>query len=171
MFDFALVKMFNFISYPRFRDTPSVRFYDVTISDSNARDLVVHSGPAVSPPNDADSGAWQFYLHPHQDDNLLASSGGRTFYLVNFSWDQPFHIGRLDHGGDILNIPRGTFHRSLSDPQGSVVLNQAKRNPGACVEREFRVYNSLKIPKLYEVTSQSAPPPRLHGLEPVLQAA
>jgi hypothetical protein len=51
------------------------------------------------------------------------------------------------------------------------VLNQAKRNPNACLEREFRVYNSLKIPKLYKVTSKAAARPLLHGLEPVLQAA
>ena len=73
--------MFELIPYTRFRDTPSVRFFDVTIPDSNARDLVVHRGPAVSPPDAEDSGAWQFYLHPHQDDNLLAASGGRTFYF------------------------------------------------------------------------------------------
>ena len=163
--------MFELIPYTRFRDTPSVRFFDVTIADSNARDLVIHRGPAVSPPDDEDSGAWQFYLHPHQDDNLLAASGGRTFYLVNLAWAQPFHIVRLESGGDILNIPRGTFHRSLSDPDGSVVLNQAMRNPNACLDREFRVYNSLKIPRLYQATSQAAAPHLLHGLEPVLQAA
>jgi hypothetical protein len=87
------------------------------------------------------------------------------------AWDNPFHIVRLDSGGDILNIPRGTFHRSLSDPDGSVVLNQAKRNSNVCVDREFRVYNSLKIPKLYQVTSKAAARPLLHGLAPVLQAA
>ena len=163
--------MFELIPYTRFRDTPSVRFFDVTIPDSNARDLVVHRGSAVSPPDAEESGAWQFYLHPHQDDNLLAASGGRTFYLVNLAWEQPFHVVRLESGGDILNIPSGTFHRSLSDPDGSVVLNQAVRKSGVCVEREFRVYDSSKIPKLYEVTSQVAACPLSCGLETVLQAA
>ena len=79
--------MFELLAYERFRDTPSVRFFDVTVNTSNARDLVIHSGPAVSPPNDPESGAWQFYLHPHQEDNLLAASGGRTFFLVNLAWD------------------------------------------------------------------------------------
>jgi hypothetical protein len=82
--------MFELLAYERFRDTPSVRFFDVTVDTSNARDLVIHSGPAVSPPNDPESGAWQFYLHPHQEDNLLAASGGRTFFLVNLAWEQPF---------------------------------------------------------------------------------
>ena len=163
--------MFELIPYTRFRDTPSVRFFDVTIPDSNARDLVVHRGPAVSPPDAEESGAWQFYLHPHQDDNLLAASGGRTFYLVNLAWAQPFHIVRLESGGDILHIPRGTFHRSLSDPDGSVVLNQAIREPGVCVEREFRVYNSSKIPKLYAVTSNVVFPPQRTSAEVIAQAA
>ena len=47
--------MFELLAYERFRDTPSVRFFDVTVNTSNARDLVIHSGPAVSPPNDPQS--------------------------------------------------------------------------------------------------------------------
>jgi hypothetical protein len=163
--------MFEMIPYERFRDTPAVRFFDVTIGSSNARDLVVHSGPAISPPNHSESGDWQFYLHPHQEDNLLAASGGRTFYLVNFAWDQPFHIVRLAAGGDILRIPPGTFHRSISDLDGSVVLNQAVRAQGASLAREFRVYNSGRIPALKVATSLGASRPVLHGVEPLLQAA
>ena len=162
--------MFELLSYERFRDTPSVRFFDVTVETSNARDLVIHSGPAVSPPDDGESGAWQFYLHPHQEDNLLAASGGRTFFLVNLAWEEPFHIVRLESGGDILRIPPGTFHRSISDSNGSVVLNQAVRAQGVSLVREFRVYNSAKIPALMAATRATAPKPQLHGLEPILQA-
>jgi len=167
----ATCTVFELLSYERFRDTPSVRFFDVTVASSNARDLVIHSGPAVSPPDDAETGAWQFYLHPHQEDNLLAAGGGRTFYLVNLSWDEPFHIVRLESGGDILRIPPGTFHRSISDPEGSVVLNQAVREAGVSLVREFRVYNSARIPALMAATSLDAPKPLLHGVETILQAA
>jgi hypothetical protein len=156
--------MFKLIPYQKFRDTPKVRFFDITISNSNARDLVFHDGPAVSPNNTPD-GSWQFYLHPKQEDNLLALSGGRTFYLVNFDWDYPFHIVRLESGGDILRIPPGTFHRSVSDPDGSLVLNQALRKVEAKVENEFRVYNSAEIPRLFWVTSKTAPPPKMHGFD------
>lgn len=163
--------MFELIPYHKFRDTPSVRFFDITIPHSNARDLVSHDGPAVSP-NNSPEGYWQFYMHPHQEDNLLALTGGRTFYLVNFSWAQPFHIVRLEANGDILRLPPGTFHRSVSDPNGSLVLNQAVRTAKAIVEREFRVYNSGNIPRLLQITSQSAVPPILHGFSPVnLKAA
>ena len=157
-------QMFELIPYEKFRDTPAVRFFDITVADSNARDLVIHSGPAVSPPDEVNTGAWQFYLHPHQEDNLLALTGGRVFYLVNFGWSYPYHIVRLDTGGDILRIPPGTFHRSISDEAGSVVLNQAIRKPGTCVTREFRVYNSRLIPRLFATTYRSAPLPKLHGV-------
>ncbi len=161
---------FELLSYHKFRDTPKVQFFDITVPNSNARDLVFHDGPAISPHNTSE-GAWQFYLHPRQEDNLLALSGGRTFYLVNFAWEQPFHIVRLEAGGEILRIPPGTFHRSVSDPNGSLVINQAVRHAEATVQSEFRVYNSAKIPKLRWVTSQAAPPPILHGFDRERQAA
>ena len=44
-----------------FRETPDVVFYDISVDDSNASDLVVHEGPAVSPPDDV-IGAKQFYI-------------------------------------------------------------------------------------------------------------
>lgn len=156
--------MFELISYEKFRDTPSVRFFDITIANSNARDLVFHDGAAVSPNNTVD-GYWQFYMHPNQEDNLLALSGGRTFYLVNFAWKVPFHMVRLEANGEILRIPRGTFHRSVSDLHGSLVLNQAVRTAAATVESEFRVYNSGEIPRLYRATAKTARPPVQHGFE------
>lgn len=152
--------MYELISYEKFRDTPSVRFYDITVPESNARDLVFHEGPAVSPNND-DHGNWQFYLHPHQEDNLLALTGGRTFYLVNFSWEQPFHIVRLEAGKEILRLPPGTFHRSVSDPNGSLVLNQGVRSAEATVHTEFRVYNSGDIPRLRRLLDQVLSPKSL----------
>jgi uncharacterized RmlC-like cupin family protein len=156
--------MFELIPYQKFRDTPSVRFFDITIATSNARDLVFHEGAAVSPNNSAE-GYWQFYLHPNQEDNLLSLSGGRTFYLINFAWEQPFHIVRLEANGDILRIPPGTFHRSVSDSTGSLVLNQAVRTDKATVASEFRVYNSGEIRRLLEATSRSALPPKVHSVD------
>lgn len=153
--------MFELISFHRFRDTPSVQFFDITVADSNARDLVFHDGPATSP-NNAAGGAWQFYLHPHQEDNLLAVSGGRTFHLVNFAWEYPFHEVRLDANQHILRLPPGTFHRSVSDPRGSLVINQAVRAAEATVESEFRVYNSAEIPRLQRLLTSGLRPLR-HG--------
>ena len=36
-----------------FRETDDVIFYDISVEESNASDLVVHTGPATSPPNDS----------------------------------------------------------------------------------------------------------------------
>ena len=96
--------MFELIPYEKFRDTPAVRFFDITVATSNARDLVIHSGPAVSPPDEEKTGAWQFYLHPHQEDNLLALHGGRTFYLVNFGWNYPYHIAASLEADDVIRV-------------------------------------------------------------------
>ncbi|MEM6598921.1 MAG: redox protein, partial [Cyanobacteria bacterium P01_C01_bin.69] len=63
--------MFKLLDFRKFRDTPSVQFFDITVPTSNARDLVFHEGPAISP-NNNDYDDWQFYLHPNQEDNLLA---------------------------------------------------------------------------------------------------
>ncbi len=161
--------MFDLISYHKFRDTPQVRFFDITINNSNARDLVFHDGPAVSPNNDPD-GFWQFYMHSHQEDNLMALTGGRTFYLVNFQWTYPYHMVRLEAGGEILRIPPGTFHRSISDPNGSLVINQAVRDVTTTLEQEFRVYNSADIPRLAQVTTDLMP--EMHGFSgPICRAA
>ena len=52
--------MFELISYEKFRDTKDVRFFDISINESNYRDLVIHNGPAVSPPNEDEFNNWQF---------------------------------------------------------------------------------------------------------------
>ncbi len=155
--------MFELLQFQKFRDTPSVQFFDITVPSSNARDLVCHTGPAISP-NNAEQGDWQFYLHPRQEDNLLALSGGRTFHLVNFEWENPYHVVRLDANKHILRIPPGTFHRSESDRDGSLVINQAVREQTAKVESEFRVYNSGEIPKLQQLLT-SGGRPYYHGFE------
>ena len=56
------------------------------------------------------------------------------FFLVNFGWDYPFYKVRLESCGYILRIPRGTFHRSVSDENGSIVLNQSLKK----IELKFR---------------------------------
>ena len=61
-----------------FRETPDVVFYDISVDDSNASDLVVHEGPAISPPNDV-IGAKQFYIHHHQVDHNRVLSGAVSY--------------------------------------------------------------------------------------------
>ena len=94
----------SFVQYKKhrvFRETEDVTFYDISVEDSNASDLVVHSGPAVSPPNDI-VGAKQFYIHYHQVDHNRVLSGTRTFELVNIDWKFPYHIVHLNRQSGAL---------------------------------------------------------------------
>ena len=75
----------HFKKHRVFRETEDVIFYDISVDESNAADLVVHSGAATSPPDDC-VGAKSFYIHGFQDDYNRVVSGERTFELVNTTW-------------------------------------------------------------------------------------
>ena len=140
----------SFRKHRIFKETDSVIFYDITVEESNASDLVVHEGPAVSPPNDF-AGAKQFYIHSFQDDYNRVVSGERIFELVNYSWKYPYHIVRLDRSHGALFIPRGTFHRSVSGEEGSIVINQAHRYEGFDASAEFFPVSCATNMELYNI--------------------
>ena len=119
-----------------FRETEDVIFYDISVEKSNASDLVVHTGTAISPPDDL-VGAKQFYIHKYQIDHNRVVSGERTFELVNFDWKYPYHIVHLNRQSGALMIPTHTYHRSVSGESGSIVINQAKRYDGFDASKEF----------------------------------
>ena len=139
-----------------FRETEDVIFYDISVEESNASDLVVHNGPAMSPPNDC-VGAKQFYVHSYQDDYNRVVSGQRTFELVNYEWRYPYHIVNLNVHNGALIIPRGTFHRSTSGADGSIVINQAKRYDGFDATQEFIPVSCAENKKLYDVLRNEKP--------------
>ena len=139
-----------------FRETEDVIFYDISVEESKASDLVIHSGPAMSPPNDS-VGAKQFYIHSFQDDYNRVVSGERTFELVNYDWKYPYHIVNLNvHNGALL-IPRGTYHRSVSGKDCSIVINQAKRYDGFSAETEFIPVSCATNKKLYDALVKEKP--------------
>ena len=139
-----------------FRETDDVIFYDISVDESNAADLVVHTGAATSPPNDC-VGAKQFYVHNFQDDYNRVVSGQRTFELVNYEWRYPYHIVNLNvHNGALL-IPRGTYHRSVSGKDGSIVINQAKRYEGFDATSEFIPVSCATNKKLYDALVKEKP--------------
>ena len=146
----------NFKKHRVFRETEDVIFYDISVDESNAADLVVHTGAAISPPNDS-VGAKQFYIHSFQDDNNRVVSGERTFELVNYTWKYPYHIVHLNRTSGALVIPRGTFHRSVSGENGSIVINQAKRYDGFDPNAEFFPVSSATNIDLYNALTQEKP--------------
>ncbi len=146
----------SFRKHRVFKETDSVIFYDITVEESNASDLVVHEGAAVSPPDDF-AGAKQFYIHSFQDDYNRVVSGSRTFELVNLQWKCPYHIVRLDRSHGALFIPRGTFHRSVSGEEGSIVINQAHRYEGFDASAEFYPVSCATNMELYNILRSEKP--------------
>jgi hypothetical protein len=138
----------RFIPIHLFRETPQVAFFDASVPNSNATDVVVHAGAAVSPPDDGD--AEQYYVHQHQIDHNLVLHGRRTFILLNPSWSQPHHVIELERAMGALEIPAGTFHRSISGSEGSLVLNQSIRDSQFCFATEFIPVNLRERADLQE---------------------
>ena len=118
-----------------FRETPKVTFFDAGIDTSNGSDVVIHSGEAISPPDDLKDE--QYYVHNYQIDHNLVIKGERTFVLINPSWDEPHHVIYLNRSMGALEIPIGTYHRSISGKEGSIVLNQPKRDKLFDPAKEF----------------------------------
>ena len=139
-----------------FRETQDVIFYDISVEESNASDLVIHEGPAISPPNDA-VGAKQFYIHYHQVDNNRVVSGERTFELVNRDWKYPYHIVHLNRTSGALVIPTNTYHRSISGENGSIVINQAIRDDLFRPELEFVPVSAAEDIELYDILTKEKP--------------
>ena len=147
----------NFKKHRVFRETDDVIFYDISVEESNAADLVVHTGPAISPPDDTVCGAKQFYIHEYQDDYNRVVSGERTFELINFDWKYRYHIVHLNRASGALVIPRNTYHRSVSGEKGSIVINQAKRYEGFNPSEEFIPRSSAINPDLYAILLAEKP--------------
>ncbi len=64
-------------------------------------------------------------------------SGKRIFTLLNPEWDEPHHVIYLNQKMGALQIPIGTYHRSISGSEGSMVLNQAVRDEKFDSSKEF----------------------------------
>ena len=65
-----------------FRETPKVTFFDAGIESTNGCDVVMHSGEAISPPNEFEYE--KYYVHNHQIDHNLVKQGGNTNDKFNF---------------------------------------------------------------------------------------
>ena len=144
------VKNINLHRHKIFRKTKDVLFFDITMPKSNASDLVIHDSAAVSPPDDS-LGNKQFYVHYHQVDNNRVVHGSRTFELINFEWDKPYQIVKLDRDSGALRIPKKTYHRSVSCDSGSIVINQAERDDLFQAKKEFKPVSIVKNEKLANI--------------------
>ena len=145
----------EFVKHQVFRETPDVIFYDISVKNNNATDLVEHTGPATSPPDV--NGDKQFYIHYHQVDHNRVLSGGRTFELINPDWSDPYHIVNLNRDSGALIIPKGTYHRSTSSIHGSIVINQAVRDKDFDHTTEFVPVIARQNTLLYSILNEYKP--------------
>jgi hypothetical protein len=137
-----------------FRKTPGVVFDLVPldlIPRIDSMDRVLHEHSAISP-GPVGSIARPWYLHPHQDDNLVVLYGTRFVEIYT-----PEH-GKVEHftvtpnavykndqliyeGGAMLVWPVNVFHRIISGAEGSASLNLAVHYEGFDVNTNFSIYD------------------------------
>lgn len=114
-------------------------------------DRVIHQSDARSPgPVGNVERPW--YMHAHQDDNLIVLSGRRIVDIYHpriksiMTFEvTPDHI-RVDgkvvfDEPAILVWPCGVFHRIVSGTEGSASLNLATRYEGFDISTNFSIYD------------------------------
>ena len=84
-------------------------------------------------------------------------NGERTFEIVNYDFKCPYHIIHLRRQSGALFLPRGTYHRSTSGKNGSIVINQAHRYEGFNAETEFIPVSTAEDKQLYDVLKNENP--------------
>jgi mannose-6-phosphate isomerase-like protein (cupin superfamily) len=91
-----------------------------SIAHIDSIDYVLHDHSAVSP-GPVGSASHPWYMHLHQDDNLLVLHGRREVDIYNKT-----HGKFLYNGGDILVWPAGVFHRIVSGEDGRISLDSRR---------------------------------------------
>ncbi len=147
--------LFKIITLKELRRTENVMF-DTLDTDQIPRvdgfDRVIHAAGAFSPGSVGDvKNPW--YMHPHQEDNLMVLHGTR--YIDVYT---PEH-GKVEHftvtndkvcrgdeicwtGAAMLVWPCGVFHRIVSDSEvGSASVNFAVRSDGFDIKTNFNIYD------------------------------
>lgn len=146
--------LYRIIELKTFRKTEGVIF-DLFPMDSithiDSIDRVLHNHSAVSPgPVGSVSHPW--YMHPHQDDNLLVLHGKREVDIYNQAHGKVEHFtvypdkilknGKLLYsGGAMLVWPAGVFHRIVSGEDGSASINLAVHHEGFDIRTNFNIYD------------------------------
>ncbi len=150
---------YKIIALKPFRKTEGVSF-DIVPMEFLPRvdgvDRVIHKSDAVSP--GAVSGIDRpWYMHPHQEDNLIVLFGKRTvdIYTLEHKRMETFIVeperitknGKVIYeGGAMLVWPCNVFHRIATGGEGSASLNFAARFEGFDIKTNFNIY-SLDVTK------------------------
>lgn len=145
---------YRILPLKEFRRTEGVAFHILKPAEMpriDGIDRVIHTTNAYSPgPVGNIERPW--YMHPHQDDNLIVLAGLREVDLYHPPSGRLLHFtvtpDSIRSGTEvlyqepaILAWPRGVFHRIVSGPAGSASLNLATRYDGFDVATNFSIYD------------------------------
>lgn len=156
--------LFKVIPLKVFRKTEGVVF-DLVNMDHLPKidgiDRVIHDENALSPGSIGEvQRPW--YMHPHQEDNLLVLYGTRhvDLYTPEHGKIENFEIsphkikrnGELIYdGGVVLSTSVNVFHRIRTGPEGSASLNFAVRHSKFDMKTNFNIYKLDTNTDQYEV--------------------
>lgn len=147
--------LYKIITLKEIRRTDKVKFDALDVSQMphiDGFDRVIHEPNAISP-GCVGTVKYPWYMHPHQEDNLMVLAGTRYIDIYT-----PEH-GEIEHfsvtadkvcrgneicytGAAMLVWPRNVFHRIRSCPQyGSASVNFAVRFEGFDIKTNFNIYD------------------------------
>ena len=147
--------LYRVIALDVLRRTPGVFFDNVPMGAFpriDALDRVIHEGGASSP-GAVGQVERPWYMHPHQDDNLVVLHGIRyvDIYTPAHGRIESFVVTphRVEKDGEVLVDgpavlvwPCGVFHRVKScEKNGSASLNLAVHYDGFDIRTNFSVYD------------------------------
>jgi len=146
--------LYRIIALNPLRRTSGVRFENIPIDafkNISAIDRVIHERRAISPGLVGDV-ARPWYMHPHQDDNLIVLHGVRRVQIYTKKHGRiesfevtPDRILRDNEpvidGPAMLVWPRGVFHRIESLDEGSASINFAVHYEGFDMRTNFNIYD------------------------------
>jgi hypothetical protein len=146
--------LYRILPMVSFRATDGVSFDYLTpgsFPGIDSIDRVIHTNGATSPGSVGDvEKAW--YMHPHQDDNLMVLHGTRFVELYTKAHGQVLKFAvtpekimldgeKINKGPAILTWPKNVFHRVISGEQGSASINFATHYEGFDLKTNFNIYD------------------------------
>lgn len=146
--------LYKIIPLNLFRKTHGVLFDNVptaAFAALGAIDRVMHEPGAFSPGKVGDVDR-PWYMHPHQEDNLIVLCGLRNvdLYTKKHGRIEQFVVtaDRILHNGEavcdgpaMLCWPTGVFHRIESGAEGSAAINFAVHHQGMDMRTNFNIYD------------------------------
>lgn len=156
--------LYKIIQFDVFRKTEGVTFDIIPVelfSHIDSMDRVLHKHNAVSP-GQVDNVVRPWYMHPHQEDNLVVLYGTRYVEIYTPQHGQierftvtPTSVYKNDQliteSSAMLVWSENVFHRIISGEEGSASINLAVHSTGFDISNNFDIYDIDFDTKKYKV--------------------